>query len=220
MDAIMKTTTQGQDSATRAVRSRYNRVARIYDLEQALEEPFVVFGRLRKALWAEAPPAGSILEVGVGTGINMRHYPPGARMTAIDISDRMLAKAKARAQRDHVSVGLALVDAQHLDFADNAFDAVVATCVFCSVPDPIAGLREALRVLKPGGRVLLLEHVRSENAIVGKAMDLVNPIAVRLSGANINRRTVENVRAAGFADLQVNSHAFGLIKTIRATKAR
>lgn len=213
------TTKTDPDRAARTVRSRYNRVARVYDLEQALEEPFV-FGRLRKALWVEAPPTGSILEVGVGTGINMRHYPPGARMTAIDISDRMLAKAKARAQRDHVNVDLALMDAQHLDFADNTFDAVVATCVFCSVPDPLAGLREILRVLKPGGRALLLEHVRSENAIVGKAMDLLNPIAVRLSGANINRRTVENVRTAGFAGLQVNSHAFGLIKTIRATKAR
>jgi len=77
------------DRAAQAVRSRYNRVARFYDLEQALEEP-LVFGRLRRALWADAPATGSILEVGVGTGVNMRHYPPGARMTAIDISDRML----------------------------------------------------------------------------------------------------------------------------------
>lgn len=215
----MMTTTETRDRETRTVRSRYNRVARVYDLEQAVEEPFV-FGRLRKALWAEAPPTGSILEVGVGTGINMHRYPPGARMTAIDISDRMLDKARARAQRDHVSVDLALMDAQHLDFADGAFDAVVATCVFCSVPEPVAGLREALRVLKPGGRVLLLEHVRSENTVVGKVMDLLNPIAVRLSGANINRRTIENVRAAGFADVAISSHVFGLIKTIRATKAR
>lgn len=215
----MTTTTPTPDSPATAVRDRYNRVARFYDLEQRLEEPFV-FGRLRKALWADAPSTGSILEVGVGTGANMRHYPAGARMTAIDISDRMLARAKTRAQRDHVTVDLALMDAQHLDFADEAFDAVVATCVFCSVPDPIAGLREVLRVLKPGGKLLLLEHVRSGNSVVGKVMDLLNPIAVRMSGANINRRTVGNVRTAGFPDSDVSSHAFGLIKTIRARKAR
>lgn len=212
------TTDQGQDRSAATVRARYNRVARVYDLEQKLEEP-LVFGRLRKALWAEAPSTGEILEIGVGTGINMRHYPPGARMTAIDISDRMLDKARSRAQRDHVPVDLALMDAQHLVFADGSFDAVIATCVFCSVPDPIAGLREALRVLKPGGVALMLDHVRSENAVVGKLMDLLNPLAVRVSGANINRRTVENVRAAGFADLNVSSHAFGMIKTIRARKA-
>lgn len=205
------------DRAARTVRSRYNRVARFYDLEQLLEEP-LVFGRLRKALWADAPATGSILEVGVGTGANMRHYPPGAKMTAIDISDRMLEKARARAERKHVTVDLRLMDAQHLDFADGVFDAVVATCVFCSVPDPVAGLREVLRVLRPGGRALLLDHVRSGNPVVGKVMDLMNPIAVRISGANINRRTVENVRAAGFADIDVESHMLGMIKTIRAMK--
>ena len=206
------------DHAAQTVRSRYNRVARVYDLEQLFEEP-IAFGRLRKALWADAPAIGSILEVGVGTGVNMRHYPPGAKMTAIDISDRMLAKARGRAERTQVRVDLGLMDAQHLDFADGTFDAVVATCVFCSVPDPIAGLREVLRVLKPGGRALLLEHVRSSNPVMGKMMDLMNPIAVRMSGANINRRTVENVRGAGFTALDIESHALGMIKTIRATKA-
>lgn len=205
------------DRAAQTVRSRYNRVARFYDLEQALEEP-LVFGRLRRALWADAPAAGSILEVGVGTGVNMRHYPQGARMTAIDISDRMLEKARARAERTQVTVDLRLMDAQHQDFADGTFDAVVATCVFCSVPDPVAGLREVLRVLKPGGRALLLEHVRSSNPVMGKMMDLINPIAVRISGANINRQTVENVRAAGFTAMEVESHMLGMIKTIRATK--
>lgn len=202
---------------TETVRNRYNRVARFYDLEQMVEEP-IIFGRLRKALWAQVPVTGRILEIGVGTGVNMRHYPPGARMTAIDISDRMIAKARARAERKHVAVDLTLMDAQHLDFADDSFDAVVATCVFCSVPDPVAGLREILRVLKPGGQLLLLEHVRSGNVVVGKLMDLLNPIAVRMSGANINRRTVENVRITGFSDLDLTSHMLGLVKSIRARK--
>lgn len=148
----------------------------------------------------------------------MRHYPPKAQMAAIDISDRMLAKARSRALREHVDADLARMDAQHLEFADDTFDAVIATCVFCSVPDPVAGLREVRRVLKPGGRALFLEHVRSGNPVTGKMMDLLNPIAVRLSGANINRRTVENVRAAGFNDVEVESHMFGMIKTMTATK--
>lgn len=205
------------DRTAETVRNRYNRVARFYDLEQMVEEPFIL-GRLRKALWARAPAAGRILEVGVGTGVNMHHYPPGVRMTAIDISDRMIAKARARAERKQVAVDLTLMDAQHLDFADDSFDAVVATCVFCSVPDPVAGLREIFRVLKPGGQLLLLEHVRSGNVVVGKLMDLLNPIAVRMSGANINRRTVENVRIAGFPDLEVSSHVIGMVKSIWARK--
>ena len=216
----MVTTQKSQppDRAAETVRNRYNRVARVYDLQQAFEEP-LVFGRLRRRLWTQAPAAGQILEVGVGTGANMRHYPPGARMRGIDISEGMLAKARARAERKHIAVDLALMDAQHLDFAGDTFDGVVATCVFCSVPDPVAGLREILRVLKPGGKLLLLEHVRSGNAVAGRLMDLLNPIAVRMSGANINRRTVENVRAAGFADLDVTSHMLGMVKAIRATKS-
>ena len=217
MIATQKQNTEHEGRAARTVRRRYNRVARFYDLEQVFEEP-LVFGRLRRALWTAAPATGQILEVGVGTGVNMRHYPPGAHMTAIDISDRMLAKARARAERTHVDVDLALMDAQHLQFPDDTFDAVIATCVFCSVPDPVAGLREVLRVLKPGARALLLDHVRSSNAAAGRVMDLLNPISVRISGANINRRTIENVRAAGFTAIDVESHMLGMIKTIRATK--
>jgi ubiquinone/menaquinone biosynthesis C-methylase UbiE len=208
---------QDPDLAAQTVRTRYNRVARVYDIKQLIEEP-LISGRLRRALWAEAPATGRILEVGVGTGVNMKHYPPSASMTAIDISDRMLAKAQARADRNHIAVDLALMDAQALNFADNTFDAIVATCVFCSVPDPVAGLREILRVLKPGGKLLLIEHVRSGNPVMGKLMDILNPVAVRLSGANINRRTVENVRAAGFDELDVTSHTLGFVKTIRTQK--
>jgi ubiquinone/menaquinone biosynthesis C-methylase UbiE len=202
---------------TETARKRYNRAARFYDLHQAVAER-LIFGRLRRRLWTKAPTTGSILEVGVGTGVNIGCYPAGAHVTAIDISDRMLARAKHRAERLHAAVDLALMDAQHLDFPDATFDAVVSTCVFCSVPDPVAGLCEAWRVLKPGGKLLLLEHVRSDNAVLGKVMDLMNPLMVRMSGANINRRTVENVRLAGVQDLDVGSQVFGIVKLIEARK--
>lgn len=147
----------------------------------------------------------------------MPFYPGGAQVTAIDISERMLERAGKKADALGVSVQLALMDAQHLEFGDESFDAVVATCVFCSVPDPVAGLKEARRVLRPGGTLFLVEHVRAENLIAGKLMDWLNPLVVRMSGANINRRTVENVRAAGFDDMKVESH-FGIVRVMEAPK--
>lgn len=199
---------------TETVRKRYNRVARFYDIEQTFMERGIA-GRMRKELWTRVP-AGNLLEVGVGTGLNMRYYPAGSQVTAIDLSERMLARAKVKARKLNVAVNLAVMDAQHLDFAGGSFDSVVATFVFCSVPDPIEGLKEARRVLKPGGRMFLLEHVRSANRVAGKLMDVFNPVVVRMAGANINRRTVENVRAAGFADVDVSSRLFGIMKLIEA----
>jgi ubiquinone/menaquinone biosynthesis C-methylase UbiE len=131
----------------------------------------------------------------------------------------MLARAKQRAERLHAAVDLTLMDAQHLEFPDATFDAVVSTCVFCSVPDPVAGLREAWRVLKPAGKLLLLEHGRSDNAMLGTVMDLVNPLMVRMSGANINRRTMENIRGAGVQNFDVSSHVFGIVRLIEARKS-
>src|SRR3972149_5835540 len=93
-------------------------------------------------------------------------------------------------------------DVQALSLPGASFDAAVATFVFCSVPDPVLGLRELARVVRPGGQVLLLEHMRSANALIGAVMDALSPIVVRMMGANINRRTVENVQEA---KLQIES---------------
>ncbi len=205
------------DRAAATVRKRYNRVAPFYDVEQALGER-LFFGRLRRDLWARVPDSARVLEVGVGTGINMPYYPHTARATAVDISERMLGRAEARAKRLGADVDLSLMDAQHLTLDDASFDTVVATFVFCSVPDPVAGLREARRVLKPDGQLLLLEHVRSENPLAGKLMDWLNPLVVRLSGANINRPTVANVTAAGFEELKVSSHLLNIVKLIEARR--
>ena len=203
---------------TEITRKRYNRIAPLYDLMEAFVERRR-FRAWRSLLWSQVKP-GRILEVGVGTGKNMPYYPPGARVTAIDLSERMLARAQERAQRLGLRVDLHLMDVQYLTFPDNTFDAAVATFVFCSVPDPILGLRELARVVKPDGDIWLLEHVRIDKPIIGPLMDALNPLVVRMVGANINRRTVENVRRAGLEIVSVRNLSGELVKLIHARPPR
>jgi ubiquinone/menaquinone biosynthesis C-methylase UbiE len=138
------------------------------------------------------------LEVGVGTGKNLPYYPWEVKVTAIDLSLRMLEKARKKASVLGLEVDLREMDVQHLDFPDHVFDTVFATFVFCSVPDPVLGLQELKRVCKPEGKLLLLEHMRPGNALLGFLFDMLNPMVVRMMGANINRRTVKNVQKAGW----------------------
>ena len=189
--------------ATAIAQRRYDRQAALFDLREAPMELFI--GRWRRRLWALVPPGSRVLEVGVGTGKNLRWYPPDVSVTAVDFSPKMLARAVRRARQRHVAVELALMDAQALALRDAAFDVVVATFVFCSVPDPTLGLREIGRVLRPGGRVLLLEHVRSRLPFVGRCMDWLNPVSVWFQGANINRNTVGNVERAGLRAVRADN---------------
>lgn len=186
--------TQIDERATALTRARYQRLSSIYDVMEGMAE-----GRYRpwrEKLWVSVK-GPHILEVGVGTGKNMPYWPKGAQMTGIDLTPGMLDIARRRASELGFSVNLRLGDVQALDFPDASFETAIATFVFCSVPDPILGLRELGRVVRPGGQVLLLEHIRSANPVLGALMDAINPLVVRTMGANINRRTVENVRTAG-----------------------
>ncbi len=181
-------------NATNLTRSRYQRLSAFYDLMEGLMERR--YDPWRTQLW-ELVEGVQILEVGVGTGKNMPYYPLGIQMIAIDLTPGMLARARQRAGKLHLNPALKIGDVQALEFPDAHFDTIVATFVFCSVPDPILGLQELKRVLKPEGKILLLEHMRLPNEFAGKVMDLVNPLVVRLMGANINRRTLENIQKAG-----------------------
>jgi ubiquinone/menaquinone biosynthesis C-methylase UbiE len=201
-------------AATRREQTGYDRRSRWYDLTQWPMEAFGL-GRLRRRLWDEVQ-GQRVLEVGVGTGRNLPYYPPRSRVVAIDLSPGMLRRAVQRAERLGRQVDFMLADAQRLPFREDSFDVVTATCVFCSVPDPVQGLRELRRVSRPEGSTLLLEHVRARNPFIGKVMDWLNPVAVRMSGANINRRTVENVRLAGLAVEREDSFMMSIVKVLRA----
>ena len=201
------------DEATSLTQKRYDRQAGLFDFWEAPIEA-LGFKRLRKRLWAEVHGA-RILEVGVGTGKNLSYHPEGSRSVAVDLSPGMLRHAARKAGRLGRDVDLVLADAQRLPFRDGAFDAAAAAFVFCSVPDPVQGLREVRRVVRQDGGLHLLEHVRSRNPIAGRLMDWTNPLWVRVSGANINRDTVANVQRAGFALDCVESRGFGMLRLIR-----
>lgn len=196
---------------TEKIRKRYDRVARLYDI---FEQPMEAMS-LKK--WREEITKdlkGKVLEVGVGTGKNIPYYPENIDITAIDFSQKMLSKAREKAKELNKEVELIYMDAQAMEFRDNTFDTVFTTCVFCSVPDPVKGLKEIRRVCKPGGKIIMIEHVRSERKVLGLIMDIFNPITVNLWGANINRRTVQNVQKAGFSKVEVIDLKGDIVKKI------
>lgn len=179
---------------TTITRDRYQRISPIYDWMEILPERKYISWRERLWSLVRGP---EVLEVGVGTGKNLAFYPEGVRVTGVDLTPGMLERARKRAAMLNRDITLLLGDARNLEFPNSLFDSVVATYVFCSVSDPVQGLKELGRVVNPAGRIFLLEHVRSAKPIVGKIMDILNPAMVRVTGANINRRTVENVRLSG-----------------------
>ena len=198
------------------IKHRYNRIAPIFDAMEGILELFF-FRRWREIIWGKAE-GQNILEVGVGTGKNFPYYPQGAKITAIDFSEKMLAKAQQKHELNGLNVDLQLMDVQALEFADNSFDTVIATFVFCSVPEPAQGLKELYRVCKPGGKVILLEHVLSSNVFFAKLMNFLNPVIVTMVGANINRKTVETVSQSGFKSVQVDQISGDIVKLMTAIK--
>ncbi|HZI19980.1 MAG TPA: methyltransferase domain-containing protein [Pyrinomonadaceae bacterium] len=189
----------------------YDRLAAHYD--RALG-PLEKLGlrRLRASLLGELEAGSRLLEVGAGTGANFPFYPPGATALACDPSREMLARAAARPERP-AGVGLARCRAERLPFADATFDAAFATLVICSVESPAAALSELGRVVKPGGRVLLLEHVRPSGPL-GPLFDALSLLTVPLCGDHFNRRTAEEARRAGLSVERVERRLFGVVQLI------
>jgi ubiquinone/menaquinone biosynthesis C-methylase UbiE len=194
-------------------KARWDHLAKHYGLVEFLSEWYLK--PFRKALWARA--TGRILEAGAGTGLNIALYPPGARVTATDLSGAMLVRARERARERQIHVTFHEADLCNLPFADGTFDTAVATFVFCTLPDPVACLREMGRVTRPGGQILLLDHVRIEHPLIGPLMDRLNVATVRLAGEHINHRMDEFVRSAGFEIVESRRLGFmGIIQFIAA----
>lgn len=193
---------------------KWDRAARALDSKDRGEE--VRYGPYKRHLFAKA--RGRTLLVAAGTGIDFKYLPVGLDVTAIDFSPRMLELAERRVGQSASPITLVRADVTDLELEDGAFDTVVTSCTFCSVPDPVKGLREVCRVLKDEGRLLMFEHVRPSNPYLGLMMDLMNPL-VRRMGPDINRRTADNVRAAGFRLTREFNVYLDMVKLFEAEKA-
>lgn len=155
---------------------------------------------------------GRLLEIGAGTGLNFQHYPPGAHGAATEPSREMLRLARTKPP----PAGVRLVQnrAEALPFADDTFDAAFATLVFCSVASPTRAFAELRRVVRAGGRVVLLEHVRPPGLLLGHAFDALSFFTVRLFDDHFNRRTAADAERAGLRLLRVEPHALGIVQLI------
>jgi phosphatidylethanolamine/phosphatidyl-N-methylethanolamine N-methyltransferase len=193
----------------------YNFSAPFYDylLGKTEESRFALW---RKLLWSKVTGT-RILEVGVGTGLSFSYYPAEAEIMAIDFSQNMLKRAQSRAWTNKVQVDLKLMDVEDMAFQDNSFDAVVASLVFCAVPNPGLGLEEVKRVVRSGGQVLLLEHVLSDTAWMAPLMKMIDFPLGGLTGEHISRRTVETVQKSGLVVERV-TRLTSLFRLIEARK--
>lgn len=200
---------------TDRVRALYERVAPGYDRVLGLVEG-ALFGDGRA--WACSQACGEVLEVALGTGRSLPLYPAGVRLTGIDISPAMLAVARRRAERLGLRADLRIGDAQALDLADASFDTVVITLGLCTIPDDRGALAEAARVLRPGGRLLLLEHVRSPLPAVRALQRLADPITSRWLGDHLLRDPLAHLGVAGFVVEQVLRSRGGIVERVRARK--
>lgn len=160
---------------------------------------------------------GRVLFVAIGTGADIRHFPSGLKIVGIDISQEMLRRAESRRAKYDGDLELIEADAMKLVFTDASFDTVVTSCTMCSVPDAVRTLRELFRVLRPGGEILMFEHVRSRNVLLGLALDFMT-LWTRRKGTEMNRDTVANVQKAGFTVLRIDSVYLDIILSIHASK--
>jgi phosphatidylethanolamine/phosphatidyl-N-methylethanolamine N-methyltransferase len=188
--------------------------ARAFDAIMAPLERRTV-ARWRRQLWKELPSTGVGLEIGIGTGASLPFHPPMARVIGMDLSVAMLDRLRNRS--DGHSRPVAAADVQRLPFGDASFDWATATFVFCEVPDPVAGLREVLRVLRPGAPLVLIEHVRPAG-LLGHAARAATAVSAPLIGEHFDRDTAAAVRAAGFVQVRTASLWRDLVVRIGASK--
>jgi len=197
------------------VRRIWDRLAPGYDKKVRLPERLLFAGGRE---WVCSRARGDVLEISVGTGRNLSRYAPDVRITAVDISANMLEIARARAVELSRDVELRIGDAQALGFPDVSFDTVVCTLALCSIPDPRAAGGEMRRVLRAGGRALLIGHVRSPGRLVRTMQRALEPITVWLGGDHLLREPLDLVRTEGFEVEEVERSKFGLVERVAARR--
>lgn len=201
-----------QEIEKEAIREKYNRFAHKYNLVQSYLE--LVVRRLRRQLLRHA--AGNILEIAVGTGKNLRFYPEHSNITAIDLSQGMLAIAKKKAKKTSHNIAFKIMDAENLAFRDNSFDTVVTTLSLCTFLDPIAALKEMVRVCKPDGKIMLLENGRSNLGMIARFQDIRAEEHAKLLNSYWNRNPLELAKKAGLQDIDYRHVFFGIFHIIHA----
>ena len=168
--------------------------------------------------WAAQRARGAVLEVAVGTGLNIPLYGRDVRLTGIDISPAMLDIARKRAAEVGRDADLREGDAHELPFADASFDTVVCTLSLCNIPDPDRAVAEMKRVLRPGGRLVLVDHVRSSNRVVYLIQKAIEFISIRVDGDHMTRRPLNQVVAHGFEIVEHDRFRWGIVERLSATK--
>jgi ubiquinone/menaquinone biosynthesis C-methylase UbiE len=193
----------------------YEKEAHKYDREMNFFDRLLFAGGRE---WVCAQAVGEVLEIGIGTGRNLPHYGDDVRLTGVELSPAMLEIARARAHELGREVDLRVGDAQALEFGDESFDTVVCTLSLCTIPDDRAAVAEMRRVLRPGGRLLLLEHVRSPLLWVRLGQRLLDPLAVRFEADHLLREPLGHLRAEGFEVDRLGRSKLGIVERVSARK--
>jgi ubiquinone/menaquinone biosynthesis C-methylase UbiE len=213
----MTSTAKPKTSETPTAKQRriWDKMASGYNRQIAFFEK-IQFGGGRE--WLGTRAQGRVLEVAIGTGRSLSHYPPDVQLTGVDLSPAMLDIAKQHAADLNRTIDLHEGDAEHLPFDDASFDTVVCALSLCSIPNPAAAIREMRRVLVPGGRLLLLDHVDSTWPPVRAAQWLLERVTIRAAGEHFTRRQLPLVDAAGFDIVEVERLKAGSVERIHAVK--
>jgi ubiquinone/menaquinone biosynthesis C-methylase UbiE len=206
-------TTRSQE--TERVRHIQDKEAPRYDRQISFFER-ILFGGCRE--WVCSQAEGEVLELAAGTARNLPFYPKGIKLIAVELSPEMLAIARRRAEQLSHDVELRLGDVQDLDFRDESFDTVVCTLGLCTIPDPRRAVAEARRVLRPDGRLLLLEHVRSPSTAVRAVQRMLDPLAIRFEGDHLTREPLDYLEAEGFEVEELERSKWGIVERVVARK--
>lgn len=206
--------TTAEDPTAKAVRV-WEKMAPRYDRDIRFWERVQFTGGRE---WIGARAEGRLLEVAIGTGRNLEHYPAGVTVTGVELSPAMLAIAHQHAVGLGRDVYLYEGDAQALPFGDDRFDTVVCTLSLCTIPDPAAAIAEMKRVLRPGGRLLLLDHVGSTWWPIHAVQRLIERFTIRAAGEHMTRRQLPLVRAAGFIIDEAERLKAGTVERVAARK--